>query len=95
MLRWRGPEASAEPFRGEWVAFDAPRACGFTGGQPGHPDGYAGRIDWMLAPGDGGTVLVTRHRMPPRIEYAPVAKVYASAWLRALERLVKYLTPTR
>ena len=92
LLRWRGPEASKQPYAGEWVAFDAPRSCAFAGGQPEHPDGYAGRIDWTLEPANGGTLLVTRHRMPPRIEYAPVVRTYAGAWPRALERLVKYLT---
>ena len=90
-MRWRGPESSEHPFTGEWVAFDAPRACGFAGGQPGHPDGYAGRVDWALEPADGGTRLVTRHRLPPRIEYAPLVRTYAGAWPRALERLANYL----
>jgi uncharacterized protein YndB with AHSA1/START domain len=93
-LRWRRAGSSEQPFTGSWVAFDAPRACAFAGGEPSHPDGYAGRIEWTLEPSDGGTRLVTRHRMPPRVEYADVVKRYAGAWPRALERLAKYLTPT-
>ncbi len=94
-LRWRGPEASDQPFAGEWAAFETPRCCALVGGQPEHPDGYAGRVDWTLQSADGGTLLVTRHRMPPRIEYAPFAKIYSGAWPRALERLARYLTPAR
>jgi hypothetical protein len=74
------------------VAFDAPRRCAFVGGQPAHPEGYAGRVEWMIEPADGGTLLVTRHRMPPRLEYAPLVRTYSGAWPRALDRLVKYLT---
>ncbi len=93
LMRWRRPDSSPEPFRGEWLAFDAPRACAFAGGQPGHPDGYAGRVDWTLEPADGATLLVTRHRMPARMDYAPLAKLYALVWPRALDRLVEYLKP--
>jgi uncharacterized protein YndB with AHSA1/START domain len=95
VMRWRRPGSSEQPFAGEWVAFDAPRSCAFAGGQPGHPDGYAGRIDWTLESANGGTRLVTRHRMPPIMEYASLAKLYALAWPRALDRLVQYLTPER
>jgi uncharacterized protein YndB with AHSA1/START domain len=93
VLTWRRPGSSAEPYAGTWVAFEVPRACAMAGGQPGHPDGYAGRIDWTIEPDNGGTRLVTRHRMPPRMEYAPLAALYALAWPRALDRLVAYLTP--
>lgn len=94
-LRWRRAESSEQPFKGKWLVVDGPRSCAFTGGEPSHPDGYAGRIDWALEASDGGTRLVTRHRMPPRIEYAPVVKRYAGAWPRALDRLMQYLTPKR
>ena len=95
VLRWRREGSSEQPFTAEWVAFDPPNSCAFAGGQPEHPDGYTGRVDWALAPTALGTLLVTRHRMPPRVEYAPVAQLYAGAWPRALDRLVAYLTPAR
>ena len=93
VLKWKRPGSSEHPFAGTWVAFDAPRSCAFAGGQPGHPDGYAGRINWTLEPANGGTRLVTRHSMPPRMEYAPLAALYALAWPRALDRLAAYLAP--
>ena len=93
VLTWKRPESSAQPFAGNWLVLEAPRACAMSGGQPGHPDGYAGRIDWSLESDNGGTRLVTRHRLPPRMEYAPLAALYALAWPRALDRLVHYLTP--
>jgi uncharacterized protein YndB with AHSA1/START domain len=93
LMRWKRPGSSEQPFEGRWLAFDGPRSCAFAGGQPGHPDGYAGRIDWTLESSDGGTRLVTRHAMPARMDYAPLAALYALAWPRALDRLVEYLTP--
>jgi uncharacterized protein YndB with AHSA1/START domain len=93
VLTWTRPGSSEQPFAGSWVAFDPSRACAFEGGQPGHPGGYAGHIDWILESDGGACRLVTIHRMPPRMEYAPLAAVYALAWPRALDRLVAYLTP--
>lgn len=95
VLTWKRPGSSDQPFTGTWVAFDPARTCAFEGGQSGHPDGYAGHVDWMLESAEGGTRLVTVHRMPPRMEYAPLAALYALAWPRALDRLVEYLTPQR
>ena len=93
VLTWRRPGSSEQPFTGTWVAFDAPHMCAFVGGQPGHPEGYAGHVDWMLEAIDGGTRLLTVHRMPPRMEYAPLAAMYCLAWPRSLDRLVEYLSP--
>jgi uncharacterized protein YndB with AHSA1/START domain len=95
VMRWRRPGSSEQPFAGEWLEFDAPLHCAFAGGQPGHPGGYAGHIDWALSSANGGTVLVTLHRMPPRLEYAELATTYTLAWPRALDRLVEYLKPAR
>jgi uncharacterized protein YndB with AHSA1/START domain len=92
VLTWTRPGSSEHPYAGTWVSFDAPHACAFEGGQPGHPNGYAGHIDWMLEAIDGGTRLVTAHFMPPTMDYAPLAALYALAWPRALDRLVEYLT---
>ena len=92
-LTWRGPEASAEPFVAEWVAFDLPGSCAFSGGQSEHPNGHGGRIQWTLESLGGGTLLKTCHSMPPHIEYAGVAQRYTLAWPRALDRLSEYLTP--
>jgi len=95
VCRWNRPGSSAEPYRGTWVLFDPPRGCGFAGGQPGHPGGYAGRCTWTLAADAHGTRLVTVHQLPSTIEYAPLAQAYAGAWPRSLDRLVAYLTPER
>jgi uncharacterized protein YndB with AHSA1/START domain len=95
VLTWKRPGASVQPFAGTWIAFDAPHMCAFEGGQPDHPDGYAGHVDWMLEAIDGGTRLLTVHRMPPTLDYAPLAALYALAWPRALDRLVAYLTPQK
>ena len=89
VLTWQRSGSSEQPFTGTWVAFQAPRMCAFEGGQPAHPDGYGGHVEWTLAAVEGGTLLVTVHRMPPRMEYAPLAATYALAWPRALDRLVE------
>ena len=94
-LTWRRPGASAEPFVAEWVTFEAPAACAFSGGQSEHPNGHGGRIDWALEAADGGTLLKTRHSMPPHLDYAPVAQRYTLAWPRALDRLAEYLAGPR
>lgn len=93
VLTWKRPGSSAEPFAGTWLTLDPPRACAMSGGQPEHPGSYAGRIDWTLEPSNGGTRLVTRHTMPPHLDYAPLAAMYTLAWPRALDRLIAYLTP--
>jgi uncharacterized protein YndB with AHSA1/START domain len=95
VCKWNRPGSSAEPYRGTWTTFDAPRTCAFAGGQPGHPDGYAGSCTWTLVPDTHGTRLVTVHRIPSKIEYAELAKTYTWAWPRSLDRLVAYLTPEK
>ena len=92
-LRWTRKGASPEPFAGHWVVLQPPTSCAFEGGHSGYPDGYAGRVGFELARRDTGSVLITRHRLPARPEYAPFAETYAGAWPRALARLVAYLTP--
>lgn len=94
-LAWRRPGASAEPFVAAWRTFDPASSCAFVGGQPEHPNGHGGRIEWTLEADAGGTLLTTRHIMPPHLDYAPVAQRYASAWPRALDRLVEYLVAGR
>lgn len=95
VLTWRRPGASPEPFVAEWSGFEAPGRCGFSGGQPEYPNGNGGRVEWTLEGADGGTLLRTRHSMPPSIDYAPLAQRFAHAWPRALDQLVEYLTPAR
>jgi len=91
-LRWRREGASPQPFEARWVVFSRPQSCAYEGGHSGYPDGYAGRVGFELAPhGNGGTVLFTRHRLPARPDYEPVANTYRDAWPRALARLARYL----
>ena len=73
------------------MVFEPPMSCAYDGGHSGYPDGYAGRAGFELAPLGAGTVLITRHRLPARPDYEPIAAVYRGAWPRALERLVAYL----
>lgn len=93
-LRWTRDDASPEPFIGHWLVLQPPTSCAFEGGHSGYPDGYAGRVGFEIARKEGGSVLITRHRLPARPEYAPIAESYAAAWPRALIRLAAYLTPT-
>ena len=94
VLGWKREGSSTDPFSGRWVVFQPPTSCAFEGGHPGHPDGYGGRIGFEIAPrGATGSVLITRHRLPTRLDYEPVIADYRTAWPRALERLVAYLTP--
>lgn len=93
VMRWTGPAATEFPFEGRWVVFGPPQSCAYEGGHAGYPDGYAGRVGFELAARDGGTVLVTRHRIPSRPDYASVIATYRDAWPRALARLSEYLTP--
>jgi len=86
-FRWRRPGSSEQPFEGHWVVFRAPYSCAFEGGHSGYPDGYAGRVGFELASHGGGVVLITRHRLPARPEYEPIAASYRTAWPRALARL--------
>jgi uncharacterized protein YndB with AHSA1/START domain len=86
-LRWTGEHASPEPFTGRWLVLRRPSSAAFEGGNPEHPDGYAGRIGFEVSPRSSGSVLITRHRMPARPDYGPVAAAYAEAWPRALARL--------
>jgi uncharacterized protein YndB with AHSA1/START domain len=90
-LRWSGPDASSQPFEGHWVVFQRPLSCAFDGGHSGYPDGNAGRVGFELAAGGPGTVLITRHRMPQRPDYEPIAERYRGAWPRALARLAALL----
>lgn len=90
-MRWSGTGASAEPFKGHWVVFQPPFSCAFDGGHAGYPDGHAGRVGFELAAGGPGTVLITRHRLPQRPDYEPIAETYRGAWPRALARLVAHL----
>jgi uncharacterized protein YndB with AHSA1/START domain len=92
-LRWTRPGASSQPFSGHWVVLQPPRSCAFEGGHSGYPEGYAGRVGFEIAPRGTGSVLITRHRLPARPEYAPIAETYRGAWPRALERLAAYLAP--
>jgi uncharacterized protein YndB with AHSA1/START domain len=90
-LTWDRPDAAAQTFRGRWVVFEAPLRCAYEGGHDGYPDGYAGRIGFELSSRDPGTVLHTRHVIPGRPDYVPVADRYRAAWPRALDRLVASL----
>lgn len=91
IMRWQRPGSSLQPFEGRWVVFQSPRSCAYEGGHSGYPDGYAGRAGFELAARGSGTVLITRHRLPARPDYEPIAAIYRGAWPRALERLVAYL----
>ncbi|MGH7731358.1 MAG: SRPBCC family protein [Candidatus Eiseniibacteriota bacterium] len=90
-LRWVRPGPSPVPFEGRWVVFEAPSSCAYDGGHAGYPDSYAGRVGFEVAPGGPGTVLITRHRLPHRLDYEPIAEAYRQAWPRALARLSEYL----
>ncbi len=90
-LSWDGPDASERPFEGHWVVLRKPGSCAYEGGHAGYPDGYAGRVGFELAPVAGGTVLITRHLLPARPDYEPIAERYRAAWPRALARLAAYL----
>lgn len=91
LLRWN--REGARPFTGRWLVFQRPGSCAFEGGHSGHPDGYAGRVGFEIAPRGTGSVLITRHRLPTRLDYEPVIAEYRTAWPRALARLAEYLTP--
>lgn len=95
VMRWERPGASSQPFEARWVVFQPPMSCAYEGGHAGYPDGYAGRAGFELAPrGQGGTVLITRHRLPARPDYESIVATYRGAWPRALARLLEYLTPS-
>jgi uncharacterized protein YndB with AHSA1/START domain len=91
--RWTRPDSSPQPFDGRWVVFQKPSSCAYEGGHSGYPDGYAGRVGFELADraAGGGSVLITRHRLPARPDYEQVVADYRSAWPRALARLVSYI----
>ena len=91
MLRWTRPGSSPAPFEGRWVVFEAPSSCAYDGGHAGYPDAYAGRVGFEIAPGGPGSVLTTRHRLPNRLDYVPIAEAYRAAWPRGLVRLAEYL----
>jgi GTP-binding protein HflX len=92
-LEWHRPGASAEPFTGRWTRWDPPAACAFEGGHAGYPDGYAGRVSFMLdEAGPGATLLIVHHTMPDTPAYAGWIGGYRAAWPRALERLSAYVT---
>jgi len=93
LFRWRRPDSSEHPFVGEWGAFEPSSRCAFSGGHPGYPDGYAGRIEFVLEAAGTGTRLITTHTLPARVDYSPVFQTYTLAWPRALDRLAEYLTP--
>ena len=90
-MRWTRPDSSPQAFEGRWAVFQAPLSCAYDGGHTGYPDGYAGRVGFELHAGDRGTVLITRHRLPQRLDYEPIAERYRGAWPRALARLATYL----
>jgi uncharacterized protein YndB with AHSA1/START domain len=87
VLRWTRPGSSGLPFAGRWVEFQPPWRCAFEGGNADYPDGYAGRVEFELADHEAGTELVTRHHLPGRLDYEPIAVRYRAAWPRALDRL--------
>jgi len=90
-MRWKRPGSSPHAFEARWVVFQPISSCAYEGGHVGYPDGYAGRAGFELAPLGTGTVLITRHRLPARPDYEPIAAVYRGAWPRALERLESFL----
>jgi uncharacterized protein YndB with AHSA1/START domain len=93
LLRWTREGSNEQPFVARWLVFEPGRACAYEGGHSGYPDGYAGRVGFELAPLGDGTVLVTRHRLPARPDYEPIASRYRDVWPRVLSRLTEYLTP--
>ena len=54
--------------------------------------GWTGEARVQIAPLGSGSVLITRHRMPARLDYEPTVASYRTAWPRALSRLAAYLT---
>jgi uncharacterized protein YndB with AHSA1/START domain len=90
-LRWDRPGGSAEPFIGRWVEFRPPWACAYEGGHAGYPDGHAGRVAFELTASSTGTALTTRHTLPRRADYEPIAERYRAAWPRVLARLTALL----
>ena len=91
VLDWDRPGASPEPFIGRWVEFHPPSACAYEGGHAGYPDGYAGRVAFEISAHGAGAALVTRHSLPQRADYEPIAARYRAAWPRALARLAALL----
>jgi uncharacterized protein YndB with AHSA1/START domain len=89
VLRWSRLGGSGLPFEGRWAEVRPPERCVFEGGNADYPDGYAGQVEFELAAEGSGTLLVTRHRLPQRPEYEPIAERYRGAWPRALARLVE------
>lgn len=94
ILSWAREGSTEEPFLGRWVVFETNLACAYEGGHPGYPDGYAGRVGFEMVGLLDGTMLVTRHRLPARPDYEPIAARYREVWPRVLARLAHYLTPT-
>src|SRR5262245_4681998 len=92
VMSWSRPGGSRLPFEGQWVEVHPPVGAAFEGGNADYPGGYAGRVEFELTGEDGGTVLVTRHLLPGRAEYEPIAERYRGAWPRALARLVESLS---
>lgn len=95
VMRWTGPRSSPQAYEAFWQEWDPPRACAFTGGHSGYPDGHAGRIEYEVTDDAGDARLRVRHAMPDQPEYEPIADRYRAAWPKALERLRGYLAPVR
>lgn len=91
VLGWDRLGESSPPFAGRWVEFRPPWACGYEGGHAGYPDGHAGRVAFELSARGAGTALTTRHTLPRRADYEPIAERYRAAWPRALARLTALL----
>ena len=92
-MRWNRSGAEQHPYEARWVAFEPRSKAAFRGGHAGYPHGDAGLIEFTLAADGPMTALHVRHAIPDGDEYIPVAKTFAEAWPRALERLAGYLTP--
>ena len=91
LMRWERAGSSLQSFEARWLVLNVPTSCAYEGGHSGYPDGYAGRIGFELARRGGETILFTRHRLPARPDYEPIADTYRAAWPRALDRLVQHL----
>jgi len=95
VLTWSRTGEVAESFVGEWGAFEPFRACAYSGGHAGYPDGNAGLVEFSLEPRGARTALTVRHTFPPRPGYEAIAAKYGSAWPRALARLEALLATLR
>jgi uncharacterized protein YndB with AHSA1/START domain len=93
VMRWTREGSSPEPFEARWVEFAPPSRAGFQGGSADYPNRNAGTVWFELAEDGPGTRLTVHHEVPTGGSYEPFLESWREAWPRALDKLLRYLTP--